>query len=599
MTFAELSGYFKELENTSSRIQMTEILAGLFKKAHQDEIGKICYLLGGRVVPLYEALEFGIADRFVIRAIAIAYNIEQDKVTAEFKKTGDLGITAENLKSINRQISKSASNKLTIIDIFNTLQNIAIMSGTGSQDQKITKLAELLSEVDALSARYLVRIPLDKLRLGFSEMTILDALSWMIKGDKSLRVKLEEAYNVRPDIGFIAEAVKEKGIAGLARVKAKVGAPIMASLCQRLPTADEMIEKMGTVAVEPKYDGVRVQIHYQRIPPFAKATEGKQNSPSGILGTSKFRVQSYSRNLENTTAMFPELNEIGIQLNAEEVILDSEAVGIDKKSGKIVPFQETTTRKRKHDIDLFSEGLPIRFFVFDILYKDNEDLLSTPLSKRRKILESTIKKGPVLEISPQIITSDAEELRNYHDDQLKKGLEGAVVKKWESPYEPGRRGFSWVKFKEEEGKTGKLADTIDAVVMGYYRGEGKRAGFGIGAFLVGIRKEEEFVTITKIGTGVSDDLWKELYKRLEKLKTSFQPKEYINIGKAFIPDVWIAPELVVELAGDDLTRSPNHGAGYAVRFPRLVRIRDDKSPQDITSTKEIKKMFENQGGNNK
>lgn len=305
--------------------------------------------------------------------------------------------------------------------------------------------------------------------------------------------------------------------------------------------------------------------------------------------------------------MFPELQNVGEELNAREVILDSEAVGMDPKTGTLIPFQETTTRKRKHGIADARSKVPLMFFVFDILYKDGKDLLSTPLSERRRILEATLrnpsiklrtraqgKRGDVLVISPQIVTTLANDIREYHDIQIHKGLEGAVVKKWHSSYEPGRRGFSWVKFKEEEGKTGKLTDTIDAVVMGYYRGEGKRAGFGIGAFLVGIRKDDQFVTVTKIGTGVSDELWKELKNAFSRQSSVVRPKAYSDVHKTLIPDVWVEPMIVVEVAGDDLTKSLTHGAGIAVRFPRLVRIRVDKSPKDVTTTKEIDQMYAQQ-----
>ncbi len=573
MTFSVLSVYFQKLEGTSSRLAMTETLARLFKESGKGDIGKICFLLQGRVAPLYEPIEFGIADKLMIRAIAVSCNTDVRTVWEEFKKAGDLGIAAEKIK--NKSYIKQTHKGLNISDVFEKLQAITKMAGAGSQDNKIIALAELFSDVDPLSARYIARIPLDKLRLGFSDMTILDALSWMLNGDKSLRMQLEDAYNVHPDISYIAEAVKARGVEGLGIVKAKVGAPILASLCQRIPTADEMIEKMGTVAVEPKYDGVRTQIHFQK------------NRNQNI----KFRIQSFSRNLENTTGMFPEFDRIGKQINAHEVILDSEAVGLDPKTGRILPFQETTTRKRKHQIDLFSSQVPIRFYVFDILVKDGKDLLSQPLSLRRKILEETVLPGNVLELSPLIVTDNPDTLRTFHDQQLKKGLEGAVVKKWESPYEPGRRGYSWVKFKEEEGKTGKLTDTIDGVIMGYYRGEGKRSDFGIGAFLVGIRKGEDFVTVTKVGTGVSDELWRDLHLKLGKLKTIQKPKEYKDVNKSLEPDVWIRPQLIVEIAGDDLTKSSNHGAGIAIRFPRLVRIRTDKGIRDVTSTKEIDRMY--------
>jgi len=570
MLFSELARYLQKLETTSSRNAITEILADLFRKSHADEIGKLCYLLQGRVVPLYEAVEFGLADKFIIRAIALAYGIEQDRVTKEFKKQGDLGKTAEMLHSGN-------DSRLTVSSVYEKLFDIAKTGGAGSQEKKIGILADLLTRVDAASACYIVRIPLDKLRLGFSEMTILDSLSWMISGDKTLRKELEQAFNVRPDIGFLSQTVKKEGMRGLSHVKAVVGSPVLAQLSQRLPDADEMIRKMTEVAVEPKYDGVRVQIHFKR----------------GAW------VRTYSRNLENTSEMFPELEEVGKELHADEVILDSEAVGFNPKTGSIISFQETTTRKRKHNIELAVQTVPLKFFVFDIIYKDGKDLLGVPLSERRQILTKTVKEGSLLTVSPQIITTDAEKLRSYHDEQLKKGLEGAMVKKWNSPYEPGRRGYSWVKFKEEEGKTGKLTDTIDAVVMGYYVGEGKRAGFGIGAFLVGVRKGEGFVTVTKIGTGVSDELWKELKKNLHALSVREQPKEYKDVDKIFAPDVWVKPKVVVELAGDDLTKSPTHGAGVAVRFPRLVKIRTDKSPSQVTTVSEVSHMFSMQGNHKK
>jgi DNA ligase-1 len=582
MTFSDLAKYFQRLEATASRNTMTEILSELFRRAKPKEIGEICYLLQGRTVPLYEAIEFGVADKFMIRAIALAYACDENKVRQSFKKFGDLGKAAEDCYHARppaRRVTEHDNKGLSVHEIFVSLDTLARVGGAGSQEKKIGLLAELLRGTDALSARYIARIPLDKLRLGFSDMTILDALSWMEAGNKSLRPRLEAAYNVRPDIGYLASTFKSGGIKGLAHVHAKVGAPILASLCARLPNADEMVKKMGEVAVEPKYDGVRVQIHFKR--------------GHGTRDTGQ-EVKSFSRNLENTSAMFPELKDIGKEIAADEVILDSEAIGYDAVHDKLVPFQETVTRKRKYGITESAKSTPLKFFVFDILYKNGKELLSLPFHERRKILKETLRKNNHLMLSPQIVTRDANEIRRYHDEQIKKGLEGAVVKKWDSIYEPGRTGYHWVKFKQEEGKTGKLTDTIDAVIMGYYRGEGKRVGFGIGAFLVGVVRGERIVTVTKIGTGVSDELWKEIRKRLNDIKVSKQPKEYKDVNKLLIPDVWVAPKIVVELAGDDLTRSPTHGAGIAVRFPRLVRVRDDKSPHQATTVGELTTMYKNQ-----
>lgn len=562
MQFSTLASYLDTLESTRSRNTITEVLGELFSKADSGEIGKLCYILQGRVAPLYEAVEFGVAEKFIIRAIALAYDVSSDDVMRQFKKLGDIGKAAEVLHT-----GKDAH--MDISRVFDVLHDMATVSGTGSQEKKIGYLAALLRASDAISSRYLVRIPIDKLRLGFSEMTILDSLSWMLVGNKTLRPELEAVYNVRPDIGYIADTVKKDGMGGLSHVRARIGSPVLSQLSQRLPTADDMIKKMGKVAVEPKYDGVRVEMHFKR----------------GSW------VRTFSRNLESTTAMFPELSRVGDELHADEVILDGEAVGLDPDTGKTVSFQETTTRKRKHNVELFSKSVPLKFFIFDILFKDGKDLLDVPLFERRNILEKTVKPGVLLAISPQIVTDSPQEIRDYHDAQISVGLEGAMVKKWDSPYEPGRRGFSWVKFKEEEGKAGKLTDTIDAVIMGYYVGEGKRTSFGIGALLVGVRRGDQFVTVTKIGTGVSDDLWKTLKKQLHAIHAKDMPHAYADVNKGLIPDVWVTPEVVVELAGDDLTKSPTHGAGFAVRFPRLVRIRTDKGPHQVTSVSEVEDMF--------
>jgi len=210
-------------------------------------------------------------------------------------------------------------------------------------------------------------------------------------------------------------------------------------------------------------------------------------------------------------------------------------------------------------------------------------------------LEKTVISGSkTILISPQIITESAQELRKFHDEQIKKGLEGVVVKKWKAPYDPGRRGYTWVKLKQEKGKKGGgLADTLDCVVMGYYKGKGKRAKFGIGGFLVGVREKEgndQFLTISKVGTGLSDEQWREMRRRINEVKVKEKPKQYI-IDKNLFPDVWCTPKIVVEIEADNITKSPIHTAQYALRFPRLVRFRDDKSSEEATTLAEAEKLY--------
>jgi len=330
------------------------------------------------------------------------------------------------------------------------------------------------------------------------------------------------------------------------------------------------LEKMGTVAMEPKYDGTRLQLH-----------KGK----SGI--------RIFTRNLENVTHMFPDVVEALLtELRAKELILDSEGIGFDPKTGKFYPFQETIKRKRKHGIDETVTRIPLKCFVFDVLYKDGENLIEKPFSERRKILEKILfPSNKILILSPQIITDDPKKMREYHDEQIKKGLEGAMVKKINASYDPGRRGFTWVKFKQEETKKGGgLADTVDCVVMGITRGKGKRATFGVGSFLVGVRKGQEFVTVTNIGTGLSDDQFRELNERSRKLKVKAKPKGYL-VDKNQEPDVWVEPKIVVEIQADNITKSPIHTAGLALRFPRLVNFRDDKSVEQISTVKEVASLY--------
>src|SRR3989344_4341005 len=562
MQFKKLAEYFESLEKTSSRLEMTRILAQVFEEASETEIDKTCYLSLGRLVPAYANLEFNLAEKMVMRAMARVTGEEVSEVTKHYKQLGDLGlvIATELLKR------KSIKRVKSVKEVYETLRKSAQDSGQGSQERKVSGLAGLLGAVDGLSGKYIVRMVVGKLRLGFSDKTIIDALSWMVKGDKSLRIELEQAYFVRADIGALASTVKQRK--SVKSVSPTLGIPVMPALCQRLKSAQEMIEKMGKVAVEPKFDGTRCQIHIK----------GKE-----LLGT-------FTRNLEESTAMFPELSSAWRQIKAESVILDSEAVGMDPKSGKWLSFQETMVRKRKHDVEETSRKVPLKFYVFDVLYKDGKSLLDEPLHKRRQILEAILRGRGPLQLTEQLVTDEVEELREYHLRQLQRGLEGGVGKKGEGAYVPGRREFNWVKFKEEETAAGGLADALDCVVIGYYRGRGKRTKFGIGAFLVGVRQEDKFLTIAKVGTGLTDEQWKDLKARSTKFETRNQPKEY-HVHKSLIPDVWVEPKIVVEIAADNITRSPNHSAGVALRFPRLVRFREDKSVDQATSLVEVQRMM--------
>lgn len=585
MLFSDLCSYFERIEATTKRLEKTEILAELLKKIEHGEVRVVVNLALGQLAAPYMRRQFNLAEKMLTRAIAQSVRMSAEEVTTLFKKIGDIGRVVQELSSGRNQVGSGRS----ILELYERLVVIASDSGTGSQERKQSKLAELLTSSSAIEGKYIVRMVNESLRLGFSESTMLDVLSYYAGGDKRYSERLERVYQMRPDVAWLGEQIVIRGIEKvIASASVELGVPVIPALAQRLGSVDEMIEKMGRVYVEPKLDGTRVQIQYSK-----NSTQHAVRSTQESLFEEEnpdIWVKTYTRNLDENTAQFPELLEIKDEIGVESVILDAEAVGYDPSSGELLPFQMTITRKRKHGVGEQQKAVPLKFFVFDILYRDGESLIDRPLRERRRILEQVIKPRKVLAINEQIETQDAEGIREYHAKQLAMGLEGVLVKKVDGEYTPGRAGFNWVKLKEVESAEGKLSDTIDCVVMGYYRGRGKRSGFGIGAFLVGaMGVDHNILTIAKIGTGLSDDQFRELYVKLHKIETLSKPDSYM-VEKILEPDVWVKPEIVVEVAADEITKSPSHTANYALRFPRLVKFREDKSVAEITTLDELKSI---------
>lgn len=583
MTFKDLSLYLQKLEETASRNDMILLLAELFKKVPVDDFDRVMYLLQGRVVPLYVNLEFGMADKMVVKALAKAYGIDEKDVTEDFKKIGDIGELSEKLRNDDDNKGKL----ITVEHVYGELEKIAKTSGEGSVEKKIDTLSNLLKDADPLSCRYIARIPVGRLRLGFSDMTVLDSLSWMLKEDKSYRPIIEKSYNIRPDLGYIGKLIKDKGVEGLNSTKPAFGTPILMARAERLSSGQEIIDKIGECAVEPKFDGFRIQAHFSK----------------------KNGVKLFTRGLEEVTFMYPDVEKgINEQIKCDEAIFEGEAIAYNPTTGEYLPFQLTSQRKRKYDIEEMAKKIPLKYMVFDVLYIDGKNMIPHTYQERRNEFKNLIKEGSVLYPAEEKKFSDGKEIENYFDKCIADGLEGILAKKLDGVYQAGARGWSWIKLKRSYQS--KLDDTIDCVVMGYYYGRGKRTSFGIGAFLIGIydASQDKFLTIAKVGTGLTDEEWKELAKRGDKLKSKTMPALY-DVDKWLAPDVWIEPSIVVEIRADELTRSPVHTAGrklkpsksgssfdvdvagYALRFPRLERFRDDKSASDSTTLKEVEEIF--------
>src|SRR6266566_3031438 len=480
MEFAHLARTFEELERTSSRLSLIELVTQLFRSIERpEEIQQVCYLMQGRVAPFYEALEMGMAEKSVAKAIAMAFHSTQEQIEALYGKLGDLGLVAEQVR--NETNDPPAS--LSIDDVFEELRAIAHTSGKGAVESKSARLVSLLRQVDSVSAKYVVRILLGNLRMGIGDATVLDALAKARWNDVKKRKLLEGAYNKTSDLGLIGRTIfehpdEEEAERAVAALDIHVGKPIHSQLAERLPSAEAIIAKMGTVVAQYKYDGLRAQIH----------KDGKL-------------VTIFSRNLEDHSHMFPELIAGTLkQVRAERAILDAESLAYNATSEEFLPFQETTRRRRKHGIEALAEQIPLKAFVFDILYKDGVSLLDTPLMERLKILAETLHPADdILMLTASQTMSDAHALTLLFEEAISKGLEGLVVKKLESRYEAGARNFNWVKLKRHSA--GALNDTIDCVLLvGLYDPE-----------------QDQFVTVTKIGTGLSDEQWRSIRERTKGL----------------------------------------------------------------------------------
>ncbi len=573
MKFARVADVFAKVESESGRTLITGYLAELFQEAFPEEIGHIINFCLGQLNPPYIGTQFNIAEKNIMKAISLLTGIPETELTIQLKSVGDLGSVVEQQKW-------KQETSLSVTEVYDALFQLESLKGTGSQEDKVHALERLLRRLDPQSAKYVVRIILSKLRLGVSDMTLIDALSWMLVGNKTYKATIEDAYNICVDLGLIATKIKHKGVESLADMHIQLGIPIRPAAAERMQNSEEIFQKLGFCVAEPKIDGFRLQIHVDRT-------------------QSKPQIRFFSRNLIDMSHMFPDLTEAAAQLPVSNAILEGEAIVYDPNTGTYLPFQETVKRKRKHGVEEAAEEMPLRVFLFNILYLDGENLLDKTQEERRILLENIFVgfSNPALSVIQEYKMNSAADIERYFNDAIEHGLEGIMVKRTDSIYQPGKRNFNWIKYKRSSA--GHLQDTVDAVILGYYAGEGKRSSFGIGAFLVGIlnEKHDQFETVAKIGTGLSDVQWKELKEKCDAQKAEHQPNNVI-VAKELAPDVWTYPEIVCVIKADEITRSPLHTAGkttehpgLALRFPRFLHYRDDKNASDATTVKELQRMF--------
>lgn len=584
MKYEKLAAVYEQLQNTTKRLEKTHILSQFLKGADDPAV---ILLVQGRVFPNWDQRELGMANKLVAKAISLASGASTEKLDAVWKETGDLGKTAEKLLQKKSQ-SSLFSSALTVKKVFDNFHKIEELEGTGTVERKVQLVAELLTSAQPIEAKYIVRTVLGELRVGLGDGTIRDALIWAFFGeeagvsydDKEKEVKIpdrekyekystiiQEAFDATNDFAEVFELLREKGARGLENVEVKSGKPVKVMLFQKAKTIAEGLETVGLpAAAEYKYDGFRLQIH---------KTNGK--------------ITLFTRRLENVTAQFPDVVLVAQKhVNASKFIMDAEVVGIDKKTKKYLAFQSISQRiKRKYDIQDLADKFPVEVNVFDIINHEGKSLLKTPFEERRAILEKIVDSAPlVFKLSEKTVVTDEAGADAFYKKSLSSGNEGIMLKNLGSVYKPGSRVGFGVKVKP-------TMDTLEVVITGAEWGEGKR-GKWLASFMIGVRSEDdEIVEIGRVGTGI---------KEKEEEGLSFG-----QLTELLLPDiieekgreVKVKPKIVIEVNYEEIQKSPTYSSGYALRFPRLVRMRDDRGVKDINTLSDVQELAEGQRGRNK
>jgi len=580
LRYAVIAEAYEKIESTTKRLEMTDLLVDLLKNTPKEIIDKVVYLTQGKIYPDFISLEIGVAEKLAIKALARASGKKESEIEEDLPKTGDIGETSQNFM-VNRKQATFFQQPLTVQKVYETLDKMARASGSGTVDLKTALLAGLLADATPKEAKYIMRTVTGNLRLGIADMTVLDALAIAYGGGKEARELVERAYNISSDLGRVAKTVAEKGLKGIKKFQVLIGEPIRPMLAERLSSSEEILEKFGGKCIaEYKYDGERIQIH-------------KKNN----------EIILFSRRLENISSQYPDAIElVKSNVKAKTAILEAECVAIDVDTGEMRPFQELMHRRRKYEIEKATEEYPVSLFMFDALYVDDKDLTLGPYLARRQALEKAIEESAKVKIAKHIITNDVKELEKFFLEAIENGCEGLVCKSIaeDSVYQAGARGWLWIKYKRDYKS--EMTDTVDLVIVGAFHGRGKRAGT-YGALLLAAYNPEKdmFETITKCGTGFTDEDLTKLPKMLQKHKLTHKHSRVQSLIEA---DVWFEPVAVIEILGAEITLSPIHvcamdairkGSGLAIRFPRFTgNYRLDKAAEDATTAEEIVEMYKSQ-----
>ena len=578
MQFSIIAEMFEKMENTSKRIELTNILVELLKKTPKKIIPNVVYLLQGILRPNFEGVELGVAEKLAIRSISKSSGLPIKKIENDYKNCGNLGLTASNILKLKTQTTFTAE-KITLERVYETLIKIANVEGKGSQDLKMKYISSLLNDATPIEAKFVLNILLGTLRLGIAENTVMDALSIGFTGKKENREQVEAAYNVSSDLGKVAEVIAHEGLDGIKKFQISLFNPVRPMLADRIKSEEDAIKKMpAEFAAEYKLDGERVQIHKQVD-----------------------KIILFSRSLENITKYYPDIVEnIGNSIDVNDGIFEAEIVAINENTGEFLPFQELMHRRRKYKLKEAVLQYPITVNFFDVLYFDGKNCLGLKYSERRKILESSVKENNFAKLIPIAMVKNENQIEDFLENSINSGCEGLMLKILDAPYRAGIRGGNWLKLKREYRN--ELGDSLDLVVIGAYFGKGRRTG-RYGTLLLATYNEEKdnFPSICKVGTGFTDESLDQLY---QILSNKVILKKNPRVESEMEADVWFEPELVLEIVASEITLSPIHkteldtirkGSGLALRFPKFTgKIRVEKSPEDASTGEEVSSLYKGQ-----
>ncbi|MBI2671683.1 ATP-dependent DNA ligase [Candidatus Woesearchaeota archaeon] len=556
MYYSDLVKYYEELEKTTKRLEKVEILSRLLNHTSADKLDSIIYLIRGKVFPDWDERKIGYSSRLILKAISSVTGINQNDVEKLWKKKGDLGSVVEELIKHKKQTTLS-SKRLDVDKVINNLRKLSEMEGEGTVSKKVQLVSELISNANPKEAKFVVKTVLNELRVGVKEGIIRDSISRAFNADVK---EVENAFNLTADYGEVAKLAKKNK---LKSIEMSLGRPTKLMLAILVKDAKEGFEALRRpLQAEPKIDGFRVAVH-----------KDKNN------------VRLFTRRMEEVTKQFPDIVEIVKEhVKTENCIIDCEAVGIDKKTGKHMAFQKISQRiKRKYDIEKMAKEFPVELNVFDVIYCNGKSLMNETLKERRKILEKIIEeRKEKIVLTKKLISDDEKKINEFFKESLKEGNEGLMLKNIDSLYIPGRYVNGWCKLKN-------VLEPLDLVIIGAEFGDGKRAGW-LSSFIVACRDKNKFLECGRVSTGIKEKEGQELtYKEMTKLLKPLIEKEE---GKV----VHVKPKIIIEVGYEEIQKSPTYSSGYALRFPRVLQIRTEKPLSEINTLSEIERVYKIQRG---